>query len=277
MKSIMKYKYSIFVFLLFEIIAIIFWQSFQNPLYFLTFSCIGIFFALVIALYTAKVKYARNVVQLVVGSFILINLGLLSHQNIMIEGFWYCLFLGVFGAAVMHYLIAKIVGPFLFGRGWCGYGCWTAMILDLLPYKIRQNPRKNIVFIRYIVFAASLLFVAALFVFKVADIEKIMFWSFIIGNLLYYGVGIGLAIRLKDNRAFCKYICPVTVFLKPASYFSILRVKCDLKTCINCGKCKKECPMDVDMTDNSRKRTNGTECILCLQCMNSCPNESLHL
>ena len=39
-------------------------------------------------------------------------------------------------------------------------------------------------------------------------------------NLLYYIVGISLAYALKDNRAFCKYICPVTVFLKPASYFA---------------------------------------------------------
>lgn len=28
---------------------------------------------------------------------------------------------------------------------------------------------------------------------------------------------------VKDNRAFCKYICPVTVFLKLMSYFSLLR------------------------------------------------------
>ena len=44
------------------------------------------------------------------------------------------------------------------------------------------------------------------------------------GNLIYYVVGIGLAFKLKDNRTFCKYICPITVFLKSSSYFSILRV-----------------------------------------------------
>ena len=35
-----------------------------------------------------------------------------------------------------------------------------------------------------------------------------MFWSFLIGNAVYYAVGILLAFGLKDNRAFCKYICP---------------------------------------------------------------------
>jgi polyferredoxin len=33
------------------------------------------------------------------------------------------------------YLVAKIFGPILFSRAWCSWACWTAMILDLLPYK----------------------------------------------------------------------------------------------------------------------------------------------
>ena len=77
-----------------------------------------------------------------------------------------------------------------------------------------------------------------------------MFLSFIIGNVLYYLIGILLAFLFKDNRAFCKYICPVTVFLKPASYFSVMRIKCDKDKCISCGKCKRNCPMNVDMLDN---------------------------
>lgn len=26
---------------------------------------------------------------------------------------------------------------------WCGYACWTAMVLDFLPYKQPQKPRKE--------------------------------------------------------------------------------------------------------------------------------------
>lgn len=47
--------------------------------------------------------------------------------------------------------------------------------------------------------------------------------------------------------------------------------------CVSCGKCRKVCPMNVDMTDNSRKRANGTECILCLKCVDSCPQKALKL
>ena len=149
------------------------------------------------------------------------------------------------------------------------------MILDFLPYKVPMQPRKKIGWIRYVVFAASLIFVASLFLTHVGNIERIMFWAFIIGNLLYYVIGISLAFLFKDNRAFCKYICPITVFLKPMSYFALLRIKCDTSKCISCGKCTRGCPMDVDVTDNSRKRKNGTECILCFECVNNCPKNAL--
>lgn len=192
-----------------------------------------------------------------------------------IEGFWYYLFTGVFEAATIHYAVAKIFGPLLFGRGWCGYACWTAMVLDFFPYKVSETPRKKIGWIRYCTFAASLIFVSALFLAHVGNIEKIMFWAFIIGNVVYYAVGIILALAFKDNRAFCKYICPITIFLKPMSYFSLLRITCDKSKCISCGKCKNVCPMEVDVTDNSRKRKNGTECILCFECVKNCPGDAL--
>ena len=117
---------------------------------------------------------------MLVGLYMLIYLGIICNENMQIEGFWYYLFTGVFEAATIHYAVAKIFGPLLFGRGWCGYACWTAMVLDFLSYKSPSQPRRNLGWIRYITFA------------------------------------------FKDNRAFCKYICPITVFLKPMSYFSVL-------------------------------------------------------
>jgi len=117
--------------------------------------------------------------------------------------------------------------------------------------------------------------VSALFLMQVKNLERIMFWAFIIGNGLYYAAGVALAFLFKDNRAFCKYVCPVTVFLKPMSYFSLLRVKCDQDKCVSCGRCRRVCPMDVDVTDNSRKRKNGTECILCMECVKNCPKNAL--
>ena len=262
---------------IFEAVACTLTITTQNRFYLYNFTYIGTCLAIGVYLYAHKVKYARNLVQFAVGSYMLIYLGIICRENMQIEGFWYYLFLGVFEAAVIHYFVAKIFGPLFFGRGWCGYACWTAMVLDLLPYKIPRSPRKKLGFIRYLVFIFSFIFVSSLFIFKVNNIENIMFWSFIIGNVLYYIVGIALAFIFKDNRAFCKYICPVSIFLKPASYFSVLRVKCDTEKCISCGKCKRVCPMNVDVPNNCRKRKNGTECILCTKCIDECPKKALHL
>ena len=262
--------------LLFEGVAVILWKTKDNIFYLFNFSYIGTALAFGLFLFQRDYKHSRRIVQLLVGSYMLIYLGLISGENMQLEGFWYYLFTGVFEAATIHYAVAKIFGPLIFGRGWCGYACWTAMVLDFLPYKTpRKGRRKKLEKIRYFTFILSLVFVSSLFLLGVGNLERIMFWSFLVGNILYYTVGIALAFGLKDNRAFCKYICPITVFLKPSSYFSLLRIKCNKDKCISCGKCRRVCPMDVDVTDNSRKRRNGTECILCMECVKNCPKDAL--
>ena len=309
-----KYFFPLVLLVVFEAVAVVLWLTRDNLFYLFNFSYIGVSISLGVFLFVKKYRHARRIVQLLVGLYMLVYLGLICGENMQIEGFWYYLFTGVFEAATIHYAVAKIFGPLLFGRGWCGYACWTAMVLDFLPFKVpvavremqetRNNgklqfsqeesqgvqdfrepederkrgerwSRRNIGWMRYVMFTISLIFVAALFLTHVGNIEKIMFGAFIIGNLLYYGLGILLAFIYQDNRAFCKYLCPITVFLKPMSYFALIRVKCDETKCISCGKCRKVCPMEVDVLDPSRRRKNGTECILCLECKRNCPKDAL--
>ena len=275
MERLRSFVHPLIILIVFESVAVSLWLTRNNLFYLFNFTYIGSAVALGILLFNLKYRYARRIVQLLVGLYMLIYLGLICRENMQIEGFWYYLFSGVFEAATIHYAVAKIFGPLVFGRGWCGYACWTAMVLDFLPYKVPAGQRRKIGWIRYITFALSLAFVSALFLSGTGNMEHIMFLSFIAGNALYYAVGISLAFLFRDNRAFCKYICPVTVFLKPMSYFSLLRVRCDKDRCVSCGKCRTVCPMDVDMTDNSRKRKNGTECILCMECVRNCPGKAL--
>jgi len=270
-----KYIPPLFILSIFEAVAVTLWLAKDNLFYLFNFSYIGLSIALGLFLFIRKHRHARRVTQLLVGTYMLVYLGLICNENMQIEGFWYYLFTGVFEAATIHYAVAKIFGPLIFGRGWCGYACWTAMVLDFLPWKAPAQPRRKLGWIRYVTFAISLVFVSALFLAHAGNMEKIMFWAFLIGNVVYYAVGIGLAFAFKDNRAFCKYICPITVFLKPMSYFSLLRVRCDKSKCVSCGKCRQVCPMNVDMTDNSRNRENGTECILCFECAKNCPKNAL--
>nr|WP_330413693.1 hypothetical protein [Coprococcus sp. AF21-14LB] len=109
-----KYIASLLLLLLFETVAITLWKAKGNLFYLLNFSYIGGCLALGTALFTAGKRYARHFVQLTVGSYMLLYLGVISCENMQIEGFWYYLFLGVFEAATIHYAVAKIFGPLFF-------------------------------------------------------------------------------------------------------------------------------------------------------------------
>ena len=271
-----NFRIPLLLWLAFEAVAVGLWLGLDNIFYLGNFTYIGICIAAGLALYEAHWKHARHFVQFAVGLYMLVCLGFIDGENMQIEGFWCYLSSGIFAGATIHYLVAKIAGPALFGRGWCGYACWTAMMLDLLPYKTRQGNRKPWSWMRFVMLGLSVLISAGILAFA-KDLDASLFAAFIAGNALYYAVGIGLAFICKDNRAFCKYLCPVALLMKPAAKVARLRVTCDEQACINCGKCKKACPMDVDMTDNSRARLNGTECILCLSCVDACPAKALKL
>ncbi len=113
-----KYSPSIIMFALFEAIAITLWLTLDNIFYLFNFTYIGGFIAVGVFLYIRKYKHARLVVQLGVGIYMLVYLGLIEGENMQIEGFWFYLFSGVFEAATIHYVVAKIFGPlFLEGDG----------------------------------------------------------------------------------------------------------------------------------------------------------------
>ena len=160
LKWIKKNIIIIIIMLIFETVALSLFLSTKNIFYLWNFNYIGLCISTGLFLMQHKIKYARNFIQFAVGLYMLIYLGIICRENMQIEGFWYYLFLGVFEAATIHYFVAKIGGPLFFGRGWCGYACWTGMILDLLPYKTPQSNRKKIGWIRYIMFLLSLTFVA---------------------------------------------------------------------------------------------------------------------
>jgi polyferredoxin len=207
----------------------------------------------------------------------------MGRENVQLEGAIFGLLTGVVQMGVIHYMIAKIVGPLLFGRLWCGWACWTVMILDLLPFK-RPSGRlpRRFGWIRYLHFGISLSIVLILVYvvgFREGAAGTVAVTWFIIGNILYYAVGIILAYSLKDNRAFCKYVCPVSVPLKITSRFSLIKIGGEDAKCNDCGACVKMCPMDIRIPDyiHNNERVLSTECSLCQTCITVCTPEALKL
>ena len=106
-----KYLAPLFMLIIFEAVAITLWLTKDNIFYLFNFSYIGLSISLGIFLFIKKYKHARRIVQLLVGLYMLIYLGIICNENMQIEGFWYYLFTGVFEAATIHYAVAKIFGP----------------------------------------------------------------------------------------------------------------------------------------------------------------------
>lgn len=196
------------------------------------------------------------------------------------------MFLGLTGAALVHYTVAKIVGPLIVGRLWCGWGCWTFALLNLLPFKRSKGRAKEAPYsiARYAFFALSLGLVAFL-VWRIgyapgADWKTTQahLW-FIGGNILYFGAGTILAFAYKDNRAFCKILCPITVFLKTTGRLSLLKIGGTSVACNECGACVKRCPMNIDIPAYIAhgQRVLSSECVLCRQCVATCPSGSVEL
>lgn len=200
-----------------------------------------------------------------------------------IEGLWFDLFGGVLFAAVIHYLIAKLVGPLLFGRVWCGWACWTAAVLDQLPYKRSRGrlpgPWGHL---RYVHLGLSLALCAALWfglAYRPGGAGPSALAWFLAGNALYDLLGVGLALALKDNRAFCKYACPVAAILKLTARPALLKVRGESGRCCGNRVCEKVCPMDVQVSAYvaAGERVTSSECILCQACISVCPEQALSL
>ncbi len=270
----------VFMMALFWVIAIVLWKRFDSLFYLINFGYIGTALGIGIGVYAylprKKKPAGRRLAQFLVGVYMLGFLGLIERENMQIEGFFLYMLSGLFAGSVIHYLIAKVFGPLVFNRGWCGWACWTAMVLDLLPYK--QNPVGRIRrwgFLRYAHFFLSLSLILILWIvfdYRFATQSSAELAWLIIGNMLYYVIGISLAYLLKDNRAFCKYVCPIPPMQKITSRFSLLKVTTDEERCTQCGACDRACPMDIRVSAYAKegKRVTSSECILCMECVNSC-------
>ncbi|HMP43023.1 MAG TPA: hypothetical protein PKA05_21795, partial [Roseiflexaceae bacterium] len=136
--------------------------------------------------------------------------------------------------------------------------------------------------LRYLHAALSLNLVAALWFglhYRPGDLGTTALSWFLGGNLLYAVLGITLAFVLKDNRAFCKYACPVSVPLRIGAPAALLKIRGTTGECCEQLVCEKVCPMDIRISEyvTSGRRITARECILCQACIDVCPKNELSL
>ena len=237
----------------------------------------------------------RRITILMISPVFLLFLGVMQRENLQLEEnvFYILLFIstGLFTRVLVHYAIAKIIGPLIWGRGFCGWACWTAAILEWLPIKENRKIPAKYTRMRYLVFIVSIL-IPVIFILLGYDWQTnhinedggivqggkpgALIW-FLAGNGLYYLVAVILAFKFRKKRAFCKIACPVSLVMKAQTSIALIRVSPSGNECTSCGSCNRSCPMDVDVVNyiSKGKKISSGECILCRKCADICPQAAI--
>ena len=76
-------------------------------------------------------------------------------------------------------------------------------------------------------------------------------------------------------RFWCRYVCPVAAMMAPFQSCSFLGLKRDPVKCSKCPHCEAACPMQIRILTLPWEKFNDPECILCGDCADACPHNSL--
>lgn len=265
-------------------------KDFTTVVFFMILAFIFTLSMIIYAIVPYKVKNLVRIINIFLISILLFGLAcIMGRQNFQIEGLFFYILTGTFGGVTVHFIMGKIIGPLFTGRSWCSWGCWTLMILELLPYKQSKGWKKgNLKYLRYIHFGIAIIVVAILvfgYKYYIHDPNqkpdqpgtfRALYW-FLTGNAFYYLAGIIIAIAFKDNRAFCKYLCPVSLFLKFSNLISVLRIKGSKEKCNTCNKCVDKCLFNIQIPEYTKQgtRVKSSECVMCMKCIAVCPESAL--
>ena len=73
-----------------------------------------------------------------------------------------------------------------------------------------------------------------------------------------------------SRRPFCRVLCPLGALWGAAGKLSLVRMRVS-GTCIDCGRCRDVCPVDIQIN----REPNSGECIRCGECIRVCPVDAI--
>ncbi len=80
---------------------------------------------------------------------------------------------------------------------------------------------------------------------------------------------------LMKRRFFCAY-CPMVLLISFYRKISFFKLKKDINRCTRCEICYNVCPMEIEQVYLEREKEDVTfkECIMCLRCIEYCPEDA---
>ena len=190
--------------------------------------------------------------------------------------------------------ICMLFGSIFLGRFFCGWLCPMGGMQECL-FSVNENiPKqgwKN--YIKYAIWFIWIIAVIICFLFRKKEISVDFFYmtdhgisiTGVYNYVIYYGIIFLVLIPavLFGKRIFCHYFCWMAPFMvlgtKIRRFLHLpgLHIKAKhKKDCISCGKCSRECPMGIKVSELvSEGKIKNAECIQCGVCIDSCPKKIL--
>ncbi|MDF7800099.1 4Fe-4S binding protein [Pontiellaceae bacterium B1224] len=106
---------------------------------------------------------------------------------------------------------------------------------------------------------------------QIADLKMLVFFLYpSTTTIVVLSVLVLLALLIRN--AWCRYLCPYGALLGMTSWLSPWKIRRNAETCIDCQKCTKACPVNIEVHRLGSVRSD--ECHACLQCVAACPVEN---
>ena len=201
----------------------------------------------------------------------------------------------IINGSFIVFTLMFILGIF-FGRLWCGFLCPAGGMNECFEHFSPKQPKQG--WRNYLKYGIWVVWLSGVIVCHILGKGNYTIQPFFltdhgisISNIycytIYYGIIFLFLIPaiIHGKRAGCHYICWMAPFmilgykLGRALHLPQLKIKMQKDNCIECGKCNKVCKMSVDVKSfvlsNKVNDIRTAECILCGECVSSCPKNVL--
>ncbi len=162
-------------------------------------------------------------------------------------------------------LLAIPIVVFLFG---------STLAINLLdPYSIYGRFSGN--FFRPILVRANNL---TAFIFESFKLYMVYPYSLKVFNLIPFIITVLFFVLVatmawKKGRLYCNTVCPVGTLLGYISKISLFKIIINQEECLSCDICANECKSSCIDCDN--KTIDMSRCVVCFNCIPSCPTEGI--
>lgn len=177
-----------------------------------------------------------------------------------------------------------VISTVLFGALFCGWLCPLGSIQDwvgklgkkLLKKRYNRVPvklDKILGNLRYIFLVLIILqttkHISLVFVNVDPYYALFHFWT---GEALPTAIAVLVVVLVSSlfvSRPWCRWLCPMGAVEGLVQLISPWKIRRDISSCIDCGKCSKACWVNIDVA--KIEKVVDTRCNRCGECLDSCP------